>query len=222
MTLLFNQLLQVTRKHARLTKKELEAMNQTHAEGQSQTARSNQSESPKETSQGQTARTDQSASPEKKAWQKAPFVVDNYANRHLAQQKILEQQQKQIKEQQKLIEELTYLQKQQMLQQQVLQTQTQQITAASKHGHQGGGDASKLQQHIDNLQKELIIKNHDLDELQKEIEINQVQETERYSKTFAGMPHKEFFLFIRISSLIMLDEDFMAKIMGLSFCHFPF
>ncbi len=41
-------------------------------------------------------------------------------HRHTAQQKILEQQQKQIKEQQKLIEELTYLQKQQLNQQQIM------------------------------------------------------------------------------------------------------
>jgi predicted RNase H-like nuclease (RuvC/YqgF family) len=171
-------LLKVTKKHARLSKRELAALEQTPA-----------TENP---GPDQTARTDQSETPKEKTWQKAPYVVDSYANRHLAQQKILEQQQKQIKEQQRLIEELTYLQKQQMLQQQALQSQTQQLASIQNGGMTGGvvtggGDASKLQQHIDNLQKELVAKNQDLDELQKEIERNE-QETSRCSGRLSVTP----------------------------------
>ena len=87
-----------------------------------------------------------------------PFAVNNFEHRHAAQQKILEMQQKQIQEQQKLIEELQYLQRQQMLQQQLLQ---QESVKANLTGQGGDNVASihntlsNLQSHIARLQKQL-------------------------------------------------------------------
>lgn len=45
-------------------------------------------------------------------WMNTKYVVNNFENRHAAQQKILQEQQKQLKEQQRLIEELKYGQQQ--------------------------------------------------------------------------------------------------------------
>ena len=90
-----------------------------------------------------------------KPWIKPPFTVDSYANRHLAQQKILDQQQKQLKEQQRLIEELSYLQTQQMLQQRA---------QAQAQAHP---QTTLL---IDDLQKKLMEKNQHLENLQNEME----------------------------------------------------
>ena len=89
-----------------------------------------------------------------KPWEKTPFIANNFENRHNAQQTILENQQKQLKEQQRIIEELQYLQQQQLLQ--------QQITNQQLIGKNSGADGdtteqiSKLQEHLNNLQKNLV------------------------------------------------------------------
>ena len=94
-------------------------------------------------------------------------------HRHNAQQEILEQQQKQIQEQQKLIEELTYLQKQQLMQQEIttqalLQQQLgkdsnvapKDLEIISKSvqnkNNTAAKNAPKMTNHLDKLQKDLV------------------------------------------------------------------
>ena len=99
----------------------------------------------------------------RKPWEKTPFLVNNFENRHNAQQAILENQQKQLKEQQRIIEELQYLQKQQLLQQQVT---TQHLLGQARSGPapqfdlekdaQDKEKITKLQAHLSKLQKSLM------------------------------------------------------------------
>ena len=67
---------------------------------------------------------------------RAPYSARQFDHRHAAQQKILSEQQKQIHEQQRLIKEMQYLQRQQMLQQQLVQDQLsdRSETKKSKYG----------------------------------------------------------------------------------------
>ena len=117
----------------------------------------------------------------KRPWEKTPFVVNNLEHRHAAQQQMLEVQQKQIKEQQRLIEDLQYLQKQQLLQQQVtmqemLKKQLDTLddkpsktsdTQAQKFGAQNRvpikpGGKNRIQKHIEHMKKE-VLENSELD-----------------------------------------------------------
>lgn len=95
----------------------------------------------------------------KKAWEKTPFVTNNFEHRHTAQQKLLDAQQRQLKEQQRLIEEMQYLQRQQLLQQQLMQPSPRipdGTQAMGGGGGDGGGETPKLQSHLNNLQMTLV------------------------------------------------------------------
>lgn len=96
----------------------------------------------------------QAAKGKVKPWEKTPFMVNNLENRHKNQQQILENQQKQLKEQHRIIEELQYLQKQQILHQQVA---TQQLLGKQVNAEgQTSETSAKLQQHLNNLQRQLV------------------------------------------------------------------
>lgn len=82
------------------------------------------------------------------------MFFERYEHRHAAQQRMLETQQKQLQEQQRLIEEMQYLQRQQLLQQQLAQQQAvwagltnQQSESSNQDGH--------VQKHINSLANEI-------------------------------------------------------------------
>ncbi len=108
-----------------------------------------------------TANTKSSKTKSKTAWERAPYMPNQFENRQKNQQKILENQQKQIKEQQRMIEELTYLQKQQLLQQQLTtnQIQTQIINNAGTVTPSTGIKntvTDKMEAHISQLRQDLV------------------------------------------------------------------
>lgn len=107
----------------------------------------------------QTTRPDETGSNVvvKAARPKTAFVGNTYEHRHQAQQKILEMQQNQLKEQQRLIQDLQYLQRQQILHQQLTQQQLMQVKGKmpDAKGDGGGFDPKHLQAHVEKMRREL-------------------------------------------------------------------
>jgi hypothetical protein len=100
---------QVTKKHLKLTNEQIATLGQgqdLEVEGHSNPQR------------------ERRIRQEMRAWEKPEPATSTFEHRHKEQQNVLKVQQKQIKEQQKLIEDLQYMQRQQLLQQQL---QTQQV-----------------------------------------------------------------------------------------------
>lgn len=127
---------QVTRRHLNLTKEQI-AGGGDHGN----------------TDNGENDQSGQIRQSKKLVTQKTPFMVNNFENRHNAQQEILRKQQEQIREQQKMIQELQYQQQMSVLQ---AQAQTQQLI--QKHLSNNSVNVLAQQGDLLNVQHNVVAK----------------------------------------------------------------